>query len=378
MPKTALQHVLADAVTPVLRHVTDSALGGGGGEPPASPPDAFAIGDWSIAPGSSLASVTISSLPNDNGSAITDVEYAVDGGAWVSSGGTGSFDITGLANGVEVSVQLRAVNAGGAGDASDTKNVTPEYEFVNAEAAAIVAAMTTPPTPEREELIDDTVGSLKSAGVWAKLDTLWVFAAHASQAARLNWKNPSVSVALVNSPAFAADTGFASDGSTSYINSGYVPNTGTQQTLNSVSLFVKVVETFTPAAVFAVGSSDGTNRLTLEPFRSTGSMRAFLNAGASVVTGLLASVANTLLAGNRSGAAACESYVDGTLAQANGSASSARNAVQLSILGTNTSGVTSGFMPAGVHLAVVGVGGSLNATEQAALDSAIDSYMANL
>jgi len=88
-------------------------------------PDVFGVGDWSVAGDDEEAAVTIDSLPADNGTDITDIEYRVDGGSWVSSGGVVSFSITGLTNGVEYDVQLRAVNATSNGPASDTKQVTP-------------------------------------------------------------------------------------------------------------------------------------------------------------------------------------------------------------------------------------------------------------
>lgn len=95
--------------------------------PPApTAPDAFAAGDWSIAPGDGRADITINALPGNGGATITDIEYRLDGGAWVSSGDTSSFTIVGLSNGQAYDVELRALNSVGAGAASDTKQVTPE------------------------------------------------------------------------------------------------------------------------------------------------------------------------------------------------------------------------------------------------------------
>jgi hypothetical protein len=91
-------------------------------------PAAFAVGDWDIAAGDTEADVTINSLPYDNRSAITDVEYRIGSGSAVSSGGTSGFTIGSLTNGVAVNVQIRAVNAVGAGPWSDVKSVTPEAE----------------------------------------------------------------------------------------------------------------------------------------------------------------------------------------------------------------------------------------------------------
>jgi hypothetical protein len=101
-----------------------AAQGGG------APPDAFEAGDWTavgnMAGGTVV--VTIGALPADNGSAITDLEYRVDAGSWVSFGAatTGSYNITGLDNWTEVDIEIRAVSAGGAGAASDLKAATPE------------------------------------------------------------------------------------------------------------------------------------------------------------------------------------------------------------------------------------------------------------
>ena len=94
---------------------------------PPTAPAAFESGDWALADTgtSEDLSVTISSLPDNGGASITDVEYKVDAGSWTSSGGTGSFTIASLTNGTEYDVQLRAVNSVGNGTASDTKAATP-------------------------------------------------------------------------------------------------------------------------------------------------------------------------------------------------------------------------------------------------------------
>jgi len=98
---------------------------GGGATAPAQ----FGTGDWSIAAlgNGTSARITITTLPSDGGSAITDLEYQIDGGSWVSLAGTttGNYDLSGLSWAVEIDVAIRAVNAGGNGTASATKAVTP-------------------------------------------------------------------------------------------------------------------------------------------------------------------------------------------------------------------------------------------------------------
>ena len=76
----------------------------------------------------------------------------------------------------------------------------------DAATEAIAAAFTTPPTTARKDLIDAAVVALKAAGVWAKLDALYAFAAADSQAAMINWKHPGTYNATeVNAPTFTAD-----------------------------------------------------------------------------------------------------------------------------------------------------------------------------
>ncbi|MEH3108967.1 MAG: fibronectin type III domain-containing protein [Agrobacterium cavarae] len=100
------------------------------GPPPVSTaPSAFTAGQWSVADAATggTATVTISALPSNGGSAITAIQYKAGAGAWTNSGitSTGTFNITGLTNGAAVNVLVRAVNAIGNGPDSDTKSVTP-------------------------------------------------------------------------------------------------------------------------------------------------------------------------------------------------------------------------------------------------------------
>ena len=78
----------------------------------------------------SIVSVNILTLPNDGGSAITDLEYRVNAGAAISLGETttGSYPIT-ADEGDDI--QIRAVNTVGAGDWSDVKAVPADSEFDN-------------------------------------------------------------------------------------------------------------------------------------------------------------------------------------------------------------------------------------------------------
>lgn len=94
----------------------------------ASAPAAFTAGQWTATPGVGSIELNITALPDNGGSALTSLEYRLDGGSPVTlSGGatTGIRTITGLTGGTPYGVQIRAVNAVGEGAWSDTKTRTP-------------------------------------------------------------------------------------------------------------------------------------------------------------------------------------------------------------------------------------------------------------
>jgi hypothetical protein len=103
--------------------------------------------------------------------------------------------------------------------------LTESYRFVNAEAAALVARFTTQPTNARKSLIDTVVGALKTAGVWTKLDALYVMAALDAQAAQRNWIADLYNLTAIASPTFTVDRGYQSDGVSSYLTTGFNPST---------------------------------------------------------------------------------------------------------------------------------------------------------
>jgi hypothetical protein len=91
-------------------------------------PSAFGSGDWSLTdkPSATGNTVTVgfTTLPSTGGASITDVQYQVNAGAFVSMGTTPtSVDVTVPATTL-VNIQIRAVNAVGNG-ATATKSITP-------------------------------------------------------------------------------------------------------------------------------------------------------------------------------------------------------------------------------------------------------------
>lgn len=96
--------------------------------PAETAPAAITVGQWTATAGDAQVGLNITALPSDGGSAITALQYRLNGGAAVGLTGTGTGErtISSLTNTTAYDIQIRAVNAIGAGEWSDTKTRTPE------------------------------------------------------------------------------------------------------------------------------------------------------------------------------------------------------------------------------------------------------------
>lgn len=105
------------------------------------------------------------------------------------------------------------------------------------ESKTLFRNMSSFPAAAARKAINDLIKKLKGDGTWNLLDTLWVTAAHDQQASRLNWKSPTTfTLTEVNAPSWAKNQGFISDGSTSYLNTGWDASTnGVNFTQNNAS-----------------------------------------------------------------------------------------------------------------------------------------------
>lgn len=94
--------------------------------------------DLVATPGDGQLSISFTAPADTGGADISDYEYQLDNGSWESAGtATSPVVITGLTNGQEYSIRLRAVNSVGAGDASLALQLllgSPATEFASNEA----------------------------------------------------------------------------------------------------------------------------------------------------------------------------------------------------------------------------------------------------
>lgn len=171
-----------------------------------------------------------------------------------------------------------------------------------AESSAIFAAFTTPPTTARKALIDACVVSLKTAGVWAKLDALYMFAAADSQAGLINWKNPGTyNGTAVNSPTFTADHGFVGNGTSSYVDLNYNPGTaGGHLSQDSASAGIWSL-TNSAADCSDLGGSDGSAQILFQINWSDGKFYSDITNNIDSATVVADSLGHNVLSRTASG-----------------------------------------------------------------------------
>jgi hypothetical protein len=120
---------------------------------------------------------------------------------------------------------------------TERKTPTPSAPGYDSATTAWVAAVGSGNvTIPRKDLINALIVTLKSGGVWTKLDRLWDFAAENTTCALVDLKALATATA-VNSPTFTTDRGYTGNGSTSYIDTNFNPGTGTPNYTGNAACF---------------------------------------------------------------------------------------------------------------------------------------------
>ncbi|MBY5698391.1 hypothetical protein [Rhizobium leguminosarum] len=242
---------------------------------------------------------------------------------------------------------------------------------LDADVASFFARLTTPPTAERASLYSTLILSLKSAGVWSKLDALWIMAAADSQAARLNLVSSSYPLTPISNPVFTVDRGYTGDGSASYLDTNMDTGAGGSVKIQRNSAFMGCyVNTATTGAdVREMGSRNyAVNLLNLTSgmsFRSSAT-----NSDSTVAT-----FANSIGFGatNRNNSANHDGYRNGVYVETLPRASAILSSSNCLICAFNNNGVPSQFSTKRIASSVIGQ--DLTAGETLALYNAILSYL---
>lgn len=242
-----------------------------------------------------------------------------------------------------------------------------------AEAVALFARMSTLPSNARKTAINTLISSLKSGGAWSKLEALQVYAAADSQAAGLNWL--SASYTAVNSGAtFTADRGYAGNGTSTDLATGFNPSLSSFSALNDAS-FGYWENTGYVATVSnnANGAYDGQSSQVCFQASSP-----FLTSASANVQGTypgwgptnISTVPHGPLSPTRASSTEVKLYCDGLLAATNSSlSSSTRPNSQFRV------GSLSGVIWNSRQSAAFWHGKSMDATQQAVISAALRVYM---
>lgn len=232
-----------------------------------------------------------------------------------------------------------------------------------AEAVTLFAAMSVQPDSTRKNLINSTITTLKSAGIWNRLNPFWMLAAHDAQAARLNWKNPSTfALTAVNSPTFTTDRGYAGNGSTSYLNTGWDPsnNGGGIYTQNDAHIAVwnRTSRAINTSCALGQVTTGGAINMFL---RYTGGL-VFTRVNESTSSGLAVAGSNGLTLGDRTDSTTVTIYKDGvSLGNPTTATSDVLSTTDLYIGGYNFGGTL--VSPTSDEFAAVSFGASLGALQ---------------
>lgn len=242
------------------------------------------------------------------------------------------------------------------------------------EALALFARFTTQPDAKRKALIDNCIRSLKAAGIWSKLECLYLIAAHDAQAAQRNWKGDSFNLSPANSPTFTTDRGYAGDGSTSYLDTGFAPSSGTLFLLNSASLGCWLNAGATNLAVVAAmgASVAGTGTSQILPFFTGNIVSGAVNAGTSA-NGPTVATRLGFSATSRLSATEVSVYRDATASAPQSNSSSSRNSGNVFLCGRNVAGALN--VPVNNRFAAAFMGGGLTDAEMLALYITLGTYL---
>lgn len=225
----------------------------------------------------------------------------------------------------------------------------------------------------RLAIISAFVRAEKASGAWAKLDDAWLLVAENETQALVSLKQRRLATA-VNAPTFTADAGYAFNGTTQYINTGFIPATHAVAMTGSDMRAAAYERANVASQGSNIGVLDGTDINIRLRGRSTsdtiaGSLSGALVGGSAVLD------SRGYSAVSRSGSADLSFYRNGA---AHGTATPGTSTTTLpgreAYIGcNNNAGVAAGFRAATIGYAALGA--SLTAAQELAEYNALQSFM---
>lgn len=241
---------------------------------------------------------------------------------------------------------------------------------------AYLAAMTVQPDAARIALINNLIVGLKSDGVWALLDMLQLYASHDAQAGRVDARAPSRVAVAANSPTFTTDRGYAGDGTTSYVDTGWTPSSGPIYAQNSAmigSWLNAGLDTGGNSAA-SLGASTASPATLLVPRDAGNLVRGRVNQTGTTASTAVSATRFGYTALDRSAAAVTTAYKAGVAGGTFATASSASPVnINLYVGGVNSVGSLASAV--NNRTAAAWGGGTLNGTQHAALYSRLNTFL---
>lgn len=175
-------------------------------------------------------------------------------------------------------VQFRALTAAPCTFELESENVRRATTYIigdfDPSTTAILAAMTTEPSNLYKLALDDFVRYLKdpiqTVPVWDKAIRIWLPGTQYADGADINLKNPSgTRLVAIGGPTFSSGRGWATNGTTHSIATGFNPSTqgGGIYLANDASVLIYVLS-YTASGNYFVTAVQGSNNVTM---RATGS-----------------------------------------------------------------------------------------------------------
>ena len=239
------------------------------------------------------------------------------------------------------------------------------------QARALFARLATQPAPARAAAYDAMIRALLAAGVWSKLDALYLLAAADAATALTNLKQSSYGLTAVNSPAFTADRGYTGNGTTQYLNPGFTPSTaGGNLVQNSGSIFWWIRTRNAGSAGDAVGAYASSTDIFMDLVNPGVGIRFNSTNSADLSGGSTAAQAGMWAASRESSTRVAGYYNGVEEVSSNAKKSSGLTANPMIVLGQKA---TTNLCKD--EISAAGFGAGLNATEHAAVYNAIHNYL---
>ena len=222
-------------------------------------------------------------------------------------------------------------------------------------------------------IVDQFVFSEKASGTWALTDDYWGFWAENAIQALTSLKQLRLATA-VNAPTFTADRGYVFDGTTNYLDTGFIPSTHAVAMTGTDMRAGAYERANLNTSTYALGTLDNANQnLRIIPRDTSDRMSANINS-ASVILASSITDSRGFIAASRTAAAVFEAWLNGvsTGTGTPGTTGTALPTRSIFIGANNNAGTPTTFRAA--SMGFVAVGSSLSAAQELAQYNAIQAW----